>query len=241
MPVCRRDGDLRRQVVTLRRAAWDPRDGRVAAIPVWASDCQSYNELFGATSNPWDASRTPGGSSGGAAAAVAAGLCAVELGSDLGGSLRIPAAWCGVYALKPSYGIIPVHGLICTPQLAITDEPSAIQNGGYTCGDSSPRVTRGRDRAASMPRSEVGWPVPRHGLGLFLGDLLQVCLPVRLVLVQGPGDRCGLLSTYLRLSLGQLSLGLRGPCLRIAPAVAAHAAERHDAGGPPDKSHDDRP
>src|SRR5262245_52139764 len=68
-------------------------------LPVWASDCQSYNELFGTANNPWDASRTPGGSSGGAAAAVAAGFGALELGSDLGGSLRIPAHWCGVYAL----------------------------------------------------------------------------------------------------------------------------------------------
>src|SRR5690348_2049778 len=84
-------------------------------LPAWASDCQSYNELFGTTNNPWDASRTPGGSSGGAAAAVAAGLCALELGSDLGGSLRIPAAWCGVYALKPSYDVIPVRGHIPPP------------------------------------------------------------------------------------------------------------------------------
>ena len=84
-------------------------------LPSWASDCQSYNELFGTTNNPWDASRTPGGSSGGAAAAVAAGLCALELGSDLGGSLRIPAAWCGVYALKPSYGVIPSRGHIPPP------------------------------------------------------------------------------------------------------------------------------
>jgi amidase len=84
-------------------------------LPAWASDCQSYNELFGTTNNPWDASRTPGGSSGGAAAAVAAGLCALELGSDLGGSVRIPAAWCGVYALKPSYGVIPIRGHIPPP------------------------------------------------------------------------------------------------------------------------------
>jgi amidase len=84
-------------------------------VPIHAGDLQSYNALFGATNNPWDASRTSGGSSGGAAAAVAAGLTAFELGSDIGGSIRIPAHFCGVYGHKASYGAIPLRGHIPPP------------------------------------------------------------------------------------------------------------------------------
>lgn len=84
-------------------------------LPTFAGDAQSYNDLFGTTNNPWDAGRTPGGSSGGAAAAIAAGLSALELGSDLGGSLRIPAHFCGVYTHKPTYGIVPGRGHIPPP------------------------------------------------------------------------------------------------------------------------------
>jgi amidase len=71
---------------------------------------QTANELYGATNNPWDMRRTPGGSSGGAAAALAAGLTFLEYGSDLVGSVRIPASFCGVYGLKPSAGIVPLTG-----------------------------------------------------------------------------------------------------------------------------------
>ena len=71
---------------------------------------QTANELFGATANPWDPARTPGGSSGGAAAAVAAGMSFLEYGSDLVGSIRIPASYCGVYGLKPSVGVVPLTG-----------------------------------------------------------------------------------------------------------------------------------
>ncbi len=84
-------------------------------LPAWAGDCQTYNDVFGTTNNPWDLARTPGGSSGGAAAAIAAGLSSLELGSDLGGSIRIPAHFCGVYGMKPSYGIVPLHGHIPPP------------------------------------------------------------------------------------------------------------------------------
>ena len=84
-------------------------------LPPWAGDLQTDNDLFGRTLNPWNHERSPGGSSGGAAAAVAAGLVAAELGSDLGGSIRQPAANCGVFGLKPSHGIVPLRGHIPGP------------------------------------------------------------------------------------------------------------------------------
>jgi amidase len=78
--------------------------------PYLAGDNQTFNPVHGRTSNPWDISRTPGGSSGGAAAALATGITPVELGSDIGGSLRIPAHFCGVAALKPTFGRVPILG-----------------------------------------------------------------------------------------------------------------------------------
>jgi amidase len=79
-------------------------------VPLGLADWQSYNEVYGTTNNPWDLGRTPGGSSGGAAAALAAGFTPLEIGSDIGGSLRAPAHFCGVYAHKPSLGLVPVRG-----------------------------------------------------------------------------------------------------------------------------------
>lgn len=84
-------------------------------VPTMAADWQSYNEIFGTTNNPWDVTRTPGGSSGGEAAAVAAGLSFLGLGSDIGGSIRVPAHFCGVYGHKPSLDVIPLRGHIPPP------------------------------------------------------------------------------------------------------------------------------
>jgi amidase len=84
-------------------------------VPLFCGDVQSYNEVFGVSNNPWDIARTPGGSSGGAAAALAAGLTGLELGSDIAGSIRIPTCWSGVYGHKPSWGIVPQKGHIPPP------------------------------------------------------------------------------------------------------------------------------
>src|SRR5712671_774418 len=79
-------------------------------VPVGLGDWQSYNEIYGTTNNPFDLGRTPGGSSGGSAAALAAGYGPLSLGSDIGGSLRVPAFHCGVYAHKPTYNVVPSRG-----------------------------------------------------------------------------------------------------------------------------------
>lgn len=109
-------GLRRRQAMDAAAVAGARRSGAViwgkTNVPVMAGDWQSYNGLYGTTNNPWDLARTCGGSSGGAAAALAAGITALEIGSDIGGSLRVPASFCGVYSHKPSWGLVSQRGHI---------------------------------------------------------------------------------------------------------------------------------
>ncbi|MCU1346445.1 MAG: hypothetical protein JWL70_2711 [Acidimicrobiia bacterium] len=84
-------------------------------VPIYAGDWQTFNDVYGITNNPWDITRTVGGSSGGAAAAVAAGITPLELGSDFGGSIRNPAHYNGIYGFKPSWGVVPGLGHIPGP------------------------------------------------------------------------------------------------------------------------------
>lgn len=132
--------------------------------PLYAQDIQSYNAVFGTTNNPWDPTRTPGGSSGGAAAATAAGLTAFELGSDIGGSIRTPAHWCGVYGHKPSHGIIPLRGHIPGPPGTVAEPDLAV---------AGPLARAAEDLALALDvlagpgkLDAAGWqlrlPPPRH-------------------------------------------------------------------------------
>lgn len=81
-------------------------------VPVMLGDWQSFNDVYGTTNNPYDVTRTSGGSSGGAAAALATGVTPLEIGSDIGGSLRHPANFCGVYSLKPTFGVLSMRGSV---------------------------------------------------------------------------------------------------------------------------------
>jgi amidase len=89
--------------------------------PTLAADGQTYNPLFGTTNNPWDLARTPGGSSGGCGAAVATGMTPMSFGSDIAGSIRIPANFCGVFGHKATWGLVPQRGHIPGPPGELTE------------------------------------------------------------------------------------------------------------------------
>ena len=90
-------------------------------VPLRLADFQSYNAAYGTTENPWRSGHTPGGSSGGSAVAMAAGLSGLEMGSDIGGSIRNPAHYCGVFGHKPTWGLLPMRGHALGGNLAPTD------------------------------------------------------------------------------------------------------------------------
>ena len=95
-------------------------------VPLMLADWQSFNAIYGTTNNPWDVTRVPGGSSGGSAVALATGMSALEIGSDIGASIRNPAHYCGVFGHKPTYGVVPYRGHL----LPGTVQPSDISVAG---------------------------------------------------------------------------------------------------------------
>jgi amidase len=132
-------------------------------VPPFLSDWQSTNPVYGRTRNPWDPSRSPGGSSGGSAAALASGMTPLEVGSDIGGSIRVPSAFCGVYGHKPSYGIVPLRG----------HSPPGMDGGPVALAVVGPMARSAADLqlgldvlAGPEPEEAVGYrlelPAPRH-------------------------------------------------------------------------------
>ena len=124
------------------------------------SDWQSVNPVFGRTNNPWDSKRTPGGSTGGGAAAVAAGLTPLEFGSDIGGSIRVPAAFCGIYGHKPSETAVPRSG-----HVPYTPDPAMLVQGPLARGAADLNLAMDVI-AGPEPGEDAGWrlelPPPRH-------------------------------------------------------------------------------
>ncbi len=123
--------------------------------PLYAGDFQTFNDVYGVSNNPWDPARTAGGSSGGAAAAVAAGLTPLELGSDIGGSIRNPAHYNGVYGLKPSWGVVPSRGHIPGPPGTLNE--SDVNCNGPLARNLTDLVTAFDVVAGPLPESAAGW------------------------------------------------------------------------------------
>src|SRR5262249_21814394 len=136
-------------------------------VPLHLGDWQSYNEIYGQTNNPWDVTRSPGGSSGGTAAALAAGLGYLSVGSDIGGSIRVPAHFCGVYGHKPTLDLVSLQGHLPGGQRTAPGFSTLLAVGG-------PMARSAEDLLAAMkilggPAGYDGkawkWdlPEPRHG------------------------------------------------------------------------------
>jgi amidase len=136
-------------------------------VPLGLADSQSFNEIYGTTRNPYDLGRTPGGSSGGSSAALAAGYGPLSLGSDLGGSLRGPAFCCGIYAHKPTYGLVPLRGHTPPPLPPLPFEGDLVVIGPMARSASDISllldVMAGPDPLEAGKGYKLALQAPRHG------------------------------------------------------------------------------
>jgi amidase len=136
-------------------------------VPLGLGDWQSYNDIYGTTNSPYHLGRTPGGSSGGSSAALAAGYGALSLGSDIGGSLRVPAFHCGVYAHKPTFALVPMRGHTPPPLPPLPEHHDLLVIGPMArcAADLSLLldVVAGPDPLDTGTAYQLALPPPRHG------------------------------------------------------------------------------
>ena len=191
-------------------------------VPVMAGDFQTFNALYGTTNNPWDVARTPGGSYGGAAAAMATGITALEIGSDIGGSLRTPANFCGVYSHKPTWGLVsqlghvpPVPGSMAERDLNVIGPMarsardlrlllSVLEAGPLSAkGQAPPEL---KELRIALWTEEPGFvldPEVKAAVDAFAGQLASEGAQVERV--TGPVDTAALLTAYRTLLAGVLA------------------------------------
>lgn len=161
-------------------------------VPLGLQDLQSFNEIYGTTNNPWDHGRTPGGSSGGSAAALAAGFGALSIGSDIGGSLRTPAHFCGVYAHKPTLGLVANRGMVppATPALPVDLDLAVVGPMARTARDLALLldVMAGPDPLTLGVAHDLALPPARHQR---LGDFRVLVLDEHPFIPTGSAVRAG--------------------------------------------------
>ncbi len=189
-------------------------------VPKDLADWQSFNAIYGATRNPWDEGRTPGGSSGGAAAAMAAGLSALEFGSDIAGSIRVPAVYCGVWGHKPTFGIVPIRGHGMSEDAA----PSDILVGG-PLARSAFDLELALDLTAGADDGDVG--AGAWGLSL-PGEARDRLAEFRIGIIDS--DRHFPVDGSIRLALGELGDALvrEGAVVDPSPVLPVGSLEHYE-------------
>jgi amidase len=176
--------------------------------PLYAGDFQTFNDVYGLTSNPWDLARTAGGSSGGAAAAVAAGLTPLELGSDIGGSIRNPAHYNGVYGLKPSWGVVPSRGHIPGP-------PGSLVETDVNCGGPLARSLEDLRTALTVVAGAVPEDAAAWRLHLDPGPEIDNVTSVRVATVFAQGSDLLPVARDVRAGLDEFASGLAGAGVQV--------------------------
>lgn len=227
-------------------------------VPYMAGDHQTYNEVYGVTNNPWDVSRTSGGSSGGAAVAVACGFTTAEIGSDIGNSIRQPAGLNGIFGLKTTHGLVSGRGHVPGPPGMLTSSDLGVFGPlGRSCGDlrillevlTNSGTAFGGVPGAELPRFEQQPDIANLRIGVWSDDAVAPVDAEVKDLVEGAARRLAdegaqvdddirpsiasadLHRTYMRLLNSALSVGFSGEGWDKLVAKAGGSAEVVDDDG----------